>query len=78
MGIVQLVAVHISREGGFTALHKLLGGTGVIGRTAKLFCSICQPNLICCILITRRHASVVYAAVFCLSVWCGCSILAAE
>ena len=39
MGIAQLVAHEMGESilcmrGGYAALHKLLGGTGVIGRTA--------------------------------------------
>jgi len=40
------------------------------------YCCYCCYS--CCCYITRRYASTVHAIVVCPSVWCGCSILAAE
>jgi len=63
---------------GYTALHKLLGGTGVTGHTARFFAVYVHKIWIRCIFIKRHYARAVYAIVVCPSVWCVCSILAAK
>jgi len=83
-GITQLVPSKIGKfifctRGGYAALHKLLGGTGVIGCTAWFFFAFYVRQIWnWCIFIAWRSTRVVCAIVLCLTVWCGCSILAAE
>ena len=63
-------------RGGYTAVHKVLADNEVIGRTT--FSALRVGQIQIRIFIAWRYASVVYAIIMCPSVWCGCSIPAAE